>query len=617
MPLPLLTLLGPLAAFASLALVPPLRRSGRPAAFLSITGIAAALFASSADVARILGGGAPQAFEIVWAPLTHVPSIRFGLLSDGLSASMATLVALIALLVQVYSLAYMKDERPASLGRYYAYHSLFSFAMLGLVLAHNLLQTYVFWELVGLGSYLLIGFWFERPAAARAAQKAFWTTRLADVGFALGVVILWGAAGTFTFTELFARAGNGTLAGPALTIGVLGLYVGAMGKSAQVPFHIWLPDAMEGPTPVSALIHAATMVAAGVFLMVRIAPLLAHTPQIAEGVFAVGVLTAFLAATMAVVERDIKRILAFSTVSQLGFMMAAVGAGGAAAGYFHLLSHAFFKALLFLAAGSLIHAVHSNDIFRMGRLARAMPVTATAFAVGALALAGVAPTAGFFSKDAVLAAVLAGGHPVGFAVLVVTAGLTAFYIGRVFFAAVLGERFAEGHPHESASAMTVPLVVLSALAATGGALSGIVPALFAGTIGPAAAPAAAHAPQFVPLLASGAAVAGLVAAWAGYQRRAFDPAAVRAALRPAVTLLERRWYVDDVAEWIYRAAYLGLSSAIGWLDRFVVDGFVNAATWATWLAAGRLRALQGGRVQDALYAVAAGVVVLLWLAWAR
>jgi len=617
MPLPLLTLLGPLAAFAALALVPPLRRSGRPAAFLSIAGIAAALLASSADAARILGGGAPQTFEIVWAPLVHLPSIHFGLLSDGLSTSMAALVALIALLVQIYSLAYMKDESAASLGRYYAYHALFSFSMLGLVLAHNLLQTYVFWELVGLGSYLLIGFWFERPAAARAAQKAFWTTRLADVGFALGVVIVWGAAGTFTFNDLFERAGNGAFAGTALTLGVLGLYIGAMGKSAQAPFHIWLPDAMEGPTPVSALIHAATMVAAGVFLMVRIAPLLVHTPQVAEAVFAIGVLTAFLAATMALVGRDIKRILAFSTVSQLGFMMAAVGAGGAAAGYFHLLTHAFFKALLFLAAGSLIHAAHSNDIFKMGRLARAMPVTATAFAVGALALAGVAPTAGFFSKDEILAAVLAGGHPVGFAILLVTAGLTAFYIGRAFFVAVMGGRSAEGHPHESPAAMTGPLIVLSVLAAAGGALAGIVPVIFAHTIGPAAVAEGDHAPLFVPLLATGAALTGLLAAWAGYQRRAFDPAAVRAAWSPVVKMLERRWYVDDVAEWIYRAGYLGLSNAIGWLDRYVVDGFVNAATWATWLLAGRLRALQGGRVQDALYAVAAGVVVLLWLAWAR
>ena len=453
MTLALIVLFGPLLAAATLALVPPLRRSGRPAAFVSLVGIGVSLVAAVALFARVYGQGAPLVSELVWAPMTQGPSITFGLLADGLSASMAVLVAFVALLVQVYSLAYMADETPAAFGRYYAYHSLFAFAMLSLVLAHNLLQTYVSWELVGLGSYLLIGFWFERPAAGRAALKAFWTTRLGDVGFAIGIVALWSSAGTFTFTDLFARADSGLLAGLALTTGVAGIYLGAMGKSAQFPFHIWLPDAMEGPTPVSALIHAATMVAAGVYLMVRIAPLLAHTPGIATAVFAIGVLTAFVAATMALVENDIKRILAFSTVSQLGFMMAAVGVGSPEAAYFHLLTHAFFKALLFLAAGALIHAVHTNDIFKMGRLGRVMPITCACFAAGALALSGVFPTAGFFSKDEVLAGVLAHGHPIGFAILLVTAGMTAFYIGRAFLVAAFGHGEAGGHPHDPPGAM--------------------------------------------------------------------------------------------------------------------------------------------------------------------
>jgi NADH-quinone oxidoreductase subunit L len=510
----------------------------------------------------------------------------------------------------------MEDEKPAAFGRYYTYHSLFAFAMLGLVLAHNLLQTYVFWELVGLGSYLLIGFWFEKPAACRAALKAFWTTRLGDVGFALGIVILWSAAGTFTFADLFAKADSGTLGGTALTLGVLGIYLGAMGKSAQFPFHIWLPDAMEGPTPVSALIHAATMVAAGVYLMVRIAPLLTHTPQVATAVCAIGVLTAFLAASMAFVENDIKRILAFSTVSQLGFMMAACGAGGAEAAYFHLLTHAFFKALLFLAAGSLIHAVHTNDIFKMGRLSRAMPVTCACFAAGALSLSGVFPTAGFFSKDEVLGAVLAGGHPVGFAILIVTAGMTAFYIGRAFFVAAFGVNAAGSHPHEPKAAMKLPLIVLAVLAVGAGLMAPLIPGLFAASISRQPV-TSEHAPIFVPLLGTAAALVGLAIAFAGYQKRSFDPAQVRTSLRPLVAVLEHRWYVDDVFEAVYRFAYLKVSSAVGWLDRYVVDGVVNAVTWATWLAAGRLTAIQNGRVQDALYAVATGLIVLVWLAWAR
>jgi NADH-quinone oxidoreductase subunit L len=599
-----------------LAVLPPLRRSGKPAAAVSIAGIGVSLAAAAALFARIHAAGVPSIVEVVWAPMTRGPSITFGLLADGISSSMALLVAFIALLVQVYSLAYMKDEEPAAFGRYYAYHSLFAFAMLGLVLAHNLLQTYVCWELVGLGSYLLIGFWFAKPTACRAALKAFWTTRLGDAGFAVGIVVLWSAAGTFTFSDLFAKAGSGALGGAALTLGVAGIYLGAMGKSAQFPFHIWLPDAMEGPTPVSALIHAATMVAAGVYLMVRIAPLLGHTPQVATVVLAIGVLTAALAASMALVENDIKRILAFSTVSQLGFMMAACGAGGPEAAYFHLLTHAFFKALLFLVAGSLIHAAHTNDIFAMGRLARAMPVTCACFAAGALALCGVFPTAGFFSKDEILAAVLGGGHPIAFAILVATAGMTAFYIGRAFFVAAMGANDAGGHAHEPPLAMKAPLVVLAVLAVVAGFAAPLVPGLFAASIAHQTSPEP-HAPILVPVLGTAAALLGLAVAWAGYQRRAFDPGSVRRACAPIVTLLERRWYVDDVFQAGYRFVYLRISTAVGWLDRYVVDGIVNAVTWATWRGAGSLTAIQNGRAQDALFAVAAGLVVLVWLAWAR
>jgi NADH-quinone oxidoreductase subunit L len=447
-------------------------------------------------------------------------------------------------------------------------------------------------------------------------MKAFWTTRMGDVGFALGIVILWSAAGTFTFTDLFAKVATGALGGTALSLGVAGFYLGAMGKSAQAPFHIWLPDAMEGPTPVSALIHAATMVAAGVYLMVRIAPMLAHTPRVATAVYAIGVATAVLGASMALVESDIKRILAFSTVSQLGFMMAAAGAGFPQAAYFHLLTHAFFKALLFLAAGSLIHAVHTNDIFKMGRLARVMPVTCACFGAGALALGGVFPTAGFFSKDEVLAAVLAGGHPIGFAVLLVTAGMTAFYIGRAFLVATMGARSAGGHPHESPLAMTGPMVLLAAGALGAGAVAPLVPGLFAASIAPPSAPIE-HAPFFVPVLGTTAALIGLAIAWAGYQKRSFDPAAVRRALAPLPSILERRWYFDDVFATGYRFVYLALSGAVGWIDRYIVDGIVNAAAWAIWLGAGRLTRIQSGRVQDALYAVAAGLLFLAWLAWAR
>jgi len=420
---------GPFAAMVILGLLPPLRRSGRPAAYFSIACIGAGLIASILLFLRFNESGEILRWEFLWAPFSQFSSIHFGILIDGLSASMLVVVSLVAFVVQVYSLGYMSDETPGSLGRYFTFQSLFAFAMLGLVASHNTLQTYAFWELVGLGSYLLIGFWYKKPEAARAAMKAFWTTRGGDVGFAIGVILLWSAGGSFVFEDLFHQADTGALSGTLLTLGVIGLFLGAAGKSAQFPFHIWLPDAMEGPTPVSALIHAATMVAAGVYLMVRIAPLLEHTPQVAFWIMSIGAFTAILSASMALVARDVKRILAFSTVSQLGYMMAAVGAGGAVAGYFHLTTHAFFKALLFLAAGSVIHAVHSNDIFDMGRLWKKMPFTGLYFLVGGLALCGMF---------------------------------------RAFFVVIFGDRDSQGHAHESPAIMTLPMGLLAVLALIAG-----------------------------------------------------------------------------------------------------------------------------------------------------
>jgi len=609
---------GPFLALVVLGLVPALRRSGRPAALVSILGIGASLAAALKLLLDYRAAPEPAAWSFVWAPFTHYASIEFGVLVDGLSALMLAVVALVALIVQVYSLGYMSDESPGSLGRYYAYQSLFACAMLGLVASHNTLQTYAFWELVGLGSYLLIGFWYKKPEASRAAVKAFWTTRAGDVGFAIGVVLLWAAGGSFLFTDLFHQAETGALAGTMLSLGVAGLFLGAMGKSAQFPFHIWLPDAMEGPTPVSALIHAATMVAAGVYLMVRISPLLSHTPEVAFWVLTLGALTAAIAASMALVARDIKRILAFSTVSQLGYMMTAVGAGAGIAGFYHLTTHAFFKALLFLAAGSVIHTVHSNDIFDMGRLWKKMPITGLYFVIGGLALAGVWPFAGFYSKDEILIGVWVNGHPVAFWVLLVTAGLTAFYMGRAFFVAFLGPKESDGHPHESPTVMTVPMGVLALLAVGAGigGLGGLTHSLMQASIsaGHGAHGAAAH-PGWIPMAGLSATVLGIAIALLGYQMRVFSPAAIHRAFGPLSTLLERRYFIDDFFEWLYRWAYLGLGTLIGWIDRYLIDGLVNFATWLTWVVAREARGSQTGKAQDALYAVALGLILLAFLAF--
>src|SRR3989454_2390210 len=457
--LPLLVLGLPFVAFVLLAVVAPLRRVGPRAGFVSIGAIALAL----GGALTVWSEGFVGVATWSWTPSAGGPIATVGVLVDPLSTAMLVLVTLVSLLVQIYSLAYLGDEPPASLGRYYTYQSLFAFSMVGLVLAPGFLQMFVFWELVGLCSYLLIGYWYERPAAARAAVKAFWITKLGDVGFIIGIVLLWSATGTFEFTDLFEKAQEHALAIPGLPTIMFLIYLGAVGKSAQFPLHVWLPDAMEGPTPVSALIHAATMVTAGVFMVTRAEPLFALVPDVLALVGWVGAFTALLAATLACVESDIKRVLAYSTVSQLGYMMAAAGAGAAYAGFLHLLTHGLFKALLFLAAGAVIHAVGTNDIFRMGGLFRAMPRTGTVFVIATLALAGVWPFAGFFSKEAVLAGVLHGHLAGPFVLLALTAFLTAFYMFRVVFITFFGRVPATGHPHEPSWLMRGPLWLLAAL----------------------------------------------------------------------------------------------------------------------------------------------------------
>jgi NADH-quinone oxidoreductase subunit L len=598
--LPLLVLAMPFVSFLFLAIVGPLRRTGRGAGLVSIAAIAIS-FAAAVFV-WTQGFVAEQTWT--WIPADGGPIATVGVLVDPLSNKMLVLVSLVSLLVQIYSLAYLSDERPAPLGRYYTYQSLFVFSMLGLVLAPGFLQMFIFWELVGLCSYLLIGFWYERPAAARAAVKAFWITKLGDVGFIVGIVLLWSATGTFEFTELFEKAEQNALAVPGLAVIMFLIYLGAVGKSAQFPLHVWLPDAMEGPTPVSALIHAATMVTAGVYMVTRTEPLFALVPGVLTLIAWVGAFTALLAATMACVEGDIKRVLAYSTVSQLGYMMAAAGAGAAPAGFQHLLTHGLFKALLFLAAGAVIHAVGTNDIFRMGGLFRAMPQTAIVFIVGTLALAGVPPLAGFFSKEAVLGGVWEAHLAGPFLMLALTALLTAFYMFRVVFVTFFGRAHAGGHPHEAPWLMRGPLWLLAALTLA----YGIVLALRGGE-------APEEAPAWLPPLSIGLALAGFALAWAMYQRGAINPARVASALAPLDYLARRRYGLDALYAGLYRGIILGFSRLIGWIDRYFVDGILNALTALTLRAGDGLRHIQTGRAQDYVYGVAFGVLLLF--VWAQ
>jgi NADH-quinone oxidoreductase subunit L len=600
--LPLLVLGLPFAAFLALALVAPLRRAGRLAGGVSIAASGAALLCALV----VWSDGTRADATWAWIPADGGPMATVGLLVDPLSSAMLVLVTLVSLLVQVYSLAYLHDERAPSLGRYYTYQSLFAFSMLGLVLAPTFIQMFVFWELVGLCSYLLIGYWYERPSAANAAVKAFWITKLGDLGFIVGIVMLWSATGTFEFQALFARAQEHALAIEGLGTIMFLIYLGAVGKSAQFPLHVWLPDAMEGPTPVSALIHAATMVTAGVFLVTRVQPLFVLVPDVLALVGAVGAFTALLAASMACVESDIKRVLAYSTVSQLGYMMAAAGAGAPYASFLHLLTHGVFKALLFLGAGAVIHAVGTNDIFRMGGLFRALPQTGIVFIVGTLALAGVPPLAGFFSKEAILAGVWEADMTWSFAMLALTVFLTAFYMFRVVFLAFFGRAHAAGHPHEPPWAMRGPLWLLAALTVLIGLRLGL------------AGGGEHHGPAWLAPVSVALAAGGIALAWATYQRGVVDPARLSAVFPvSAIDFLARRRYgLDALYAGLYRGFILGFSRLIGWIDRYLVDGLLNFVSAWTLRGGDLLRRTQSGRPQDYVYGVAFGVLFLLvWAQW--
>ncbi|HEX7602980.1 MAG TPA: NADH-quinone oxidoreductase subunit L, partial [Polyangiaceae bacterium] len=450
-------LLAPAAAALFLALASPLRRRGMPAAALTILGSVVSFVSALLLLSDRLDGGARELWTVPWLQSGPTVIAEIGVCADGISASMLVVVTLVALCVQVFSLGYMHDELPPSFGRYFTYHALFLFSMNTLVLAPNLLQLFGGWELVGVTSYLLIGFYFKKPSAARAAVKAFWVTKFADMGLMFGLFVLFLATGSFTW--------DAHLTPTVATAVTLLFFLAVVGKSAQFPLHVWLPDAMEGPTPVSALLHAATMVAAGVFLIVRANPLFEQSETTRNVMLVVGSGTALFAACLALVQTDIKKVLAYSTCSQLGYMVAALGAGSMMGGFFHLTTHAFFKALLFLAAGSAIHAVHSNEIGDMGGLAKKMPLTGAAFVIGALALAGIPGFSGFFSKDLVLESVEGKLGHVPWIALLFTAFLTAFYMGRVVVVAFFGKPSGEKaeHAHEAGWSMRGPLVVLATL----------------------------------------------------------------------------------------------------------------------------------------------------------
>ena len=555
-------------------------------------------------------------YNFCWLPFTQNLSIDMGILLDPISVMMLIVISTVSVMVHIYSFGYMKGER--GFQRYYAFLSLFTMSMLGLVVATNIFQMYLFWELVGVSSYLLIGFYYTKPAAIAASKKAFIVTRFADLGFLIGILIYGYYAGTYTFTpdEMTLMKGSAMI---PLALGLM--FIGGAGKSAMFPLHIWLPDAMEGPTPVSALIHAATMVVAGVYLVARMFPLfIGFAPDVLHIVAYVGAFTAFYAASVACVQSDIKRVLAFSTISQIGFMMVALGVctssdpheGGLGymAGMFHLFTHAMFKALLFLGAGSIIHAVHSNEMSAMGGLRKYMPVTHWTFLIACLAIAGIPPFSGFFSKDEILTACFQFSPAMGW-IMTIIAAMTAFYMFRLYCGIFWGkenkELHAEHTPHESPLAMTFPLMFLAAVTV----VAGFIPfGHFVSSNGHAYDIHLDTQVMLTSIIIAVIAIALAVSIYARSKQPVADALASR--FRGLWTAAYHRFYIDEIYQFITHKIIFGcISRPIAWWDRHVVDGFFNFLAWSTDATSDEIRGLQSGRVQQYALVFLLGALILI------
>jgi len=549
---------------------------------------------------------------ISWISLPQL-KLELGLLVDRLSVLMLLVVTGVGSTIFYYSLEYMGHDEGYK--RYFAGLSLFAFSMIGIVVSNNLLQLFIFWELVGLSSYLLIGHWYQKPEAADAGKKAFLTNRVGDFGFLLGILLLWTFSGPLSERTLNLPALNQLLPAfiqtseahaTAMMIALLLVFTGVMGKSAQFPLHVWLPDAMEGPTPVSALIHAATMVAAGVYLLARLFPLFMLSPTALEVIAYLGGFTALFAATHAIVQKDIKRILAYSTLSQLGYMVMAIGLGNASVGMYHLTTHAFFKALLFLGAGSIIHATHEQDIFRMGGLFKKLPVTSICFFIGAYALIGFWPASGFFSKDEILALALSQ-NKILFAASTFTVFLTALYTGRLIWVAFFGTSKIRKKLHEGGQKMTLPLIFLAVLSLAGGFL-GIEHFLHG-----LARLHEAKTDYLVILIATSSGILGILCSFLFYRLEEKQRKSFREFLSPVLILLDRKYFIDDAYNLLLRYIQQPFAQFLSWFEKkIIVEGAVNQTALATALAGEYSRKIQTGKVQTYLTVFLAGVVILIY-----
>ena len=562
-------------------------------------------------------------FNTVWLNLTEKLHIDLGILLDPISVMMLVVITTVSLMVHLYSMGYMKGEKGYS--RFYAFLSLFSFSMLGLVVATNIFQMYMFWELVGVSSYLLISFYYEKPSAVLAGKKAFIVTRFADLGFLIGILILSYISGTFDFTIMTDPQGVLITSGTGLTfLGISALtwaltliFMGGAGKSAMFPLHIWLPDAMEGPTPVSALIHAATMVVAGVYLVARFFPLyIFGAPDVLTIVAYVGGFTSLFAGVIACVQKDIKRVLAFSTMSQIGYMMLALGVSGYGehhglgfmASMFHLFTHAMFKALLFLGAGAIIHAVHSNSMDDMGGLRKYLPITHITFLIATLTISGIPPFSGFFSKDEILVAAFEHDKQLFFVEYAV-AGITAFYMFRLYFNVFWGKDKHYHHtPHESPLTMTIPLMILAAAST----LTGFIP--FNKLVTSDGLPFQLHTEWIVAIPSILIGVAGIALAWVMYKKPNGLPDKIAGSFKLAYKWSYNKFYIDELYLFITKKIiFNNISRPIAWFDRHIVDGFMNSIAWMTNKTSEQIKGLQSGQLQKYGYVFVSGVIILVFI----
>ena len=592
--LPWIVLLAPLVSAAVITLFT--RRWKMLSSSISIAAVLVSFICSC----FIFAHGTQGAAEFMWISISGVFQVPLGLTLDQLSRTMAVLVSGVGAAIHIYSLGYMRDDEGKA--RYFAALSLFMFAMLGIVLANNFVMLFIFWELVGFTSYVLIGHWFYRDAAADAANKAFITTRIGDFGFMIGILMLWMATGSVVFTEVAPQMSTLTGHPMFLTVVALLIFCGAIGKSAQFPLHVWLPDAMEGPTPISALIHAATMVAAGVYMLVRVAFIIQGSQTALLVIAWIGTITAVMAALIATQQNDIKRILAYSTLSQLGYMAMAVGLASNDAAMFHLFTHAFFKALLFLAAGSVIVMLHhEQNIWQMGGLSRKLPITFITFVVGALALIGCPPFSGFFSKDAILALAYERNTPI-FAVALFTAFLTAFYVIRMLVIVFFGRPRSDiaRNSRESPPVMTVPLIALALLATFGGF------SFFARKF--LALPVEREVAIVVPALAIVALIAGTGLAIALYGNRATEPL-------KDLELVRHKFYFDEFYNWLIYWTQELLAPVSAFVDRWIIDACaVGGSSRGTWGIGALLRLVQVGNLQGYVFVFGLGVVAVIYFA---